>query len=824
MKITCPSCDAKYSIADEKVQGKVAKIRCKKCGATIVVGGQGSEAAASAPDQPAAAASGASYTVSVSDSDQRTMTLAELVDAYNTGVVTGETYVWADGMDDWQPIASVPDILSALQGGAPAPMGSLQLPEPPPPSEPHPAPVAAAAPAAARRDAGKAKAVDLFGGASAAGAEEAPASRRSNPPMGGGGGGDNLTGARNEQSVLFSLNALANAASQSRPSSPGGGPSTTTAKSSEDSGLIDLGALAKAAAEQPAHASPAMSPMLGAPMLGGPMLGAPDLSAPATASATMPPPKKGNTGMIIGGAIVVAAALIAVVIVVTRPKDQPAPASAPPTTSAPAAATTPAADATASAAPTSTAVDPTATPSASAKVAAVPGKGGPLPKPGDKPGKPDPGTAKTPDPPATPPKPAGGGGSPCGCAPSDLMCNMACASKKPKKPLRRPRDPADGAKIGREHHCLEQRRFVDELEAGCISVQHDHSASVFEPDAARAIDRCGEPEALGQRRRRGAVGHAAQRAQALAELDAAHLFERIGHHVAVDAGAQPHARLAQRADVRVPVAEIALGGGVDARVSARFSKHHGLVGQQVRRVNGDETRSEHAMIGEQLDRAPTRLGDAGVDLAGLLGDVHVQRQLVATGVLGDGREPRRRNGANAVRRDAHAHVWIVRVPSAQRIDVGERDVARGIGEAALRPLGRSTRASAVIHGAQERDAQTFVLGRSDHRVGHHRAIVVRRAVRLVVQVVELAHRQRPGLSQLAVGDARDRVHLLGRHRLGQRVHRRAPRPEIVGSVRPRALRLPTHRALESVRVRRREGRQPHLAVDAQDFHTLSFGS
>ena len=47
MKIACQSCQAKYTIADEKVLGKVVKIRCKKCGATIVINGNESGAQAS---------------------------------------------------------------------------------------------------------------------------------------------------------------------------------------------------------------------------------------------------------------------------------------------------------------------------------------------------------------------------------------------------------------------------------------------------------------------------------------------------------------------------------------------------------------------------------------------------------------------------------------------------------------------------------------------------------------------------------------------------------------------------------------------------------
>ena len=52
MKISCQSCQAKYTIADEKVLGKIVKIRCKKCGATIVINGNesGAQASTGAPE------------------------------------------------------------------------------------------------------------------------------------------------------------------------------------------------------------------------------------------------------------------------------------------------------------------------------------------------------------------------------------------------------------------------------------------------------------------------------------------------------------------------------------------------------------------------------------------------------------------------------------------------------------------------------------------------------------------------------------------------------------------------------------------------------
>ena len=48
MKIVCDACQAKYSISDDKVQGKVFKIRCKKCSNIIVVRGGAGAAEAGA--------------------------------------------------------------------------------------------------------------------------------------------------------------------------------------------------------------------------------------------------------------------------------------------------------------------------------------------------------------------------------------------------------------------------------------------------------------------------------------------------------------------------------------------------------------------------------------------------------------------------------------------------------------------------------------------------------------------------------------------------------------------------------------------------------
>src|SRR5690242_18724922 len=118
MKIQCQSCQAKYTIADEKVLGKVVKIRCKKCSSTIVINGN---------EQPAAEGGSAGafdynqsndqWTVNVADGDQRTLSVSEIATEYRNGVVNDETYCWKDGMADWLPLREIESIFSAVKGG-----------------------------------------------------------------------------------------------------------------------------------------------------------------------------------------------------------------------------------------------------------------------------------------------------------------------------------------------------------------------------------------------------------------------------------------------------------------------------------------------------------------------------------------------------------------------------------------------------------------------------------------------------------------------------------------------------------------------------------
>ena len=115
-EITCQSCQSKYNVADEKVQGKVVKIRCRKCGATIVVNGTAAGATNGSSPSPAKSAAGPGpkpaaeatpWHVNVAENDQRTMSLAELVDAHASGLVTHDTFVWIESLAKQVALADV---------------------------------------------------------------------------------------------------------------------------------------------------------------------------------------------------------------------------------------------------------------------------------------------------------------------------------------------------------------------------------------------------------------------------------------------------------------------------------------------------------------------------------------------------------------------------------------------------------------------------------------------------------------------------------------------------------------------------------------------
>jgi len=265
MKIVCDSCGAKYSIADEKVAGKIFKIRCKKCSSVLEVRGDQTGArpsgGANSPQDPG----GEPTWYIVVDGEQKgPLRPIELSQLFAKGSVGLDSYVWKEGFDDWKTAGDVPDLAKVFGGAAAEPKSAAVddtssfgtggdlfsdrngreptseidtssnmfagFDESPTPTGSQSSPLAAGA-----DDSGAAAGIAGFGG----GAVGASTPQR-------------MTGQRNENSVLFSLTNLQQLASR------GGSPaeaapaaasqpsvSAGPQAAAEGSGLIDIRALAK---------------------------------------------------------------------------------------------------------------------------------------------------------------------------------------------------------------------------------------------------------------------------------------------------------------------------------------------------------------------------------------------------------------------------------------------------------------------------------------------------------------------------------------------------------------------------------------------------
>ena len=120
MKIVCDSCGAKYSIADEKVAGKIFKIRCKKCSSVLEVRGDqtGAHPFGDADSTQDPGGEPAWYIV-VEGEQKGPLRPIELSQLFAKGSVGLDSYVWKEGFDDWKAAGDVPD-LAQVFGGATA--------------------------------------------------------------------------------------------------------------------------------------------------------------------------------------------------------------------------------------------------------------------------------------------------------------------------------------------------------------------------------------------------------------------------------------------------------------------------------------------------------------------------------------------------------------------------------------------------------------------------------------------------------------------------------------------------------------------------------
>ena len=172
MKFLCDRCKTRYSIADERVRGKILKIRCKNCSAVITVR-EGMEEPAewvapapavasapspvpSAPVRPPPASLHEEWYVSLDGNQEGPFLLPEAQAWVTAKSPDDELHCWCEGFDDWLPVEKVSHF-RGLRGkvtrartptGTPAPVTK-------PPPEPEPKPLFAATLAALEADAEK---------------------------------------------------------------------------------------------------------------------------------------------------------------------------------------------------------------------------------------------------------------------------------------------------------------------------------------------------------------------------------------------------------------------------------------------------------------------------------------------------------------------------------------------------------------------------------------------------------------------------------------------------------------------------------------------
>ena len=300
MKIVCDACEAKYSIADDKVRGKVFKIRCKKCSNVIVVRGVSSTADPDPPPSTRVQHDGdAGSTIDeptwhlvIEQEQVGPMTVAEIQQRFTAGEISGETFAWREGLADWLPLAQL-EIFASLVGGVATP------------DDPFAAAIdhAVATQPDGHRD-------DLFASAPVAGTETAA---------------QKLRGERNESSVLFSLGNLANIASRPAPSAHVASMPQTGATSAagEGSGLIDIRSMASAylggASAPVAKSSAGIGSIDDLPVFGGG-----GFSEPAVLVATPVRPTSNKLLFVTIGAVALLA-IVGVTLVVMLIRRDPAP-------------------------------------------------------------------------------------------------------------------------------------------------------------------------------------------------------------------------------------------------------------------------------------------------------------------------------------------------------------------------------------------------------------------------------------------------------------------------------------------------------------------
>ena len=110
MKFVCDACGARYRIDEERVRGKVLKVRCKRCAHIITV-----RAPRAMESERPESAEAVEWHVAVNGVTEGPLTEAALVERFRSGSVGDEAHVWNDTFSDWKAAHDVPVFGDAMR-------------------------------------------------------------------------------------------------------------------------------------------------------------------------------------------------------------------------------------------------------------------------------------------------------------------------------------------------------------------------------------------------------------------------------------------------------------------------------------------------------------------------------------------------------------------------------------------------------------------------------------------------------------------------------------------------------------------------------------
>lgn len=108
MKAICDTCGARYRIPEGKLDGKILRIRCRKCENVFTVH------ADSVVDEGQRSPAGEWY-FAISGESFGPYTERELLDRFESGRLNTETFIWKQGFSEWLPVTEHPTFAAAIE-------------------------------------------------------------------------------------------------------------------------------------------------------------------------------------------------------------------------------------------------------------------------------------------------------------------------------------------------------------------------------------------------------------------------------------------------------------------------------------------------------------------------------------------------------------------------------------------------------------------------------------------------------------------------------------------------------------------------------------